>query len=285
MAEHSGVLDDNITQLISTGAEVTKSLEQKLAEMINAGQTGRPAIIEAYKNTADAMTQDLTGLSSIINNTVLNQTDAGIGDGFVPEDSSTQGILIEDARGTLRENIMNHAEIVTGVIVAGAVTGLATDQLESITRGAVSGIMMSTSDPTTTRLQTRLQRMATDPNKDPTVFSNLRKSIASRLPGIATAGSLSDTLRGAAESVVMRFDGAFTANRAKRNSITRYRYVGGTVTNTRPWCQDLDGQTLDEDTINSMWTESWQGKSGSNAFVDRGGYNCRHFWEPVAEDE
>jgi hypothetical protein len=200
-------------------------------------------------------------------------------------DTDTENLLVEDAAGTIRENIMNHAETVTGLVVAGGLTGMATAELVQQTRGAVSGIMMSTGDPTTTRLQSRFAKMAADPNRDPKEFSALRKTIADRLPGIATSGSLSDTLKGVAESVVMRFDGAFTANRAKRNGVKRYQYAGGTVENTRPWCADLDGQILDEDTINDLWSESWQGKSGSNPFTDRGGYNCRHYWIPVEEDE
>jgi len=284
MAAHAEVLDSTINTLIDSSASVTKSLEQRVAELITQGDTSRNSIIGAYQTTADAYTSDVSVLNAVVANTVENQTEAGIGGGFVPEDYSTQDLLVEDARGTLRENIMNHAETVTGLVVAGAVTGLATDQLVKTARGAVSGVMMSTSDPVTTRLQASLAKMATDPNKDPKAFAELRKQISDRLPGIATAGSLSDTLRGVAESVVMRFDGAFTANRAKRNAIQRYQYVGGTVANTRPWCQGLDGEILDEDTINSMWTESWQGKSGSNPFVDRGGYNCRHFWEPVVDE-
>lgn len=286
MAEdHLKVLDSSINTLIENSASVTKSLEERVAELITQGDTSRASIIGAYQTTADVYAQDVSVLQTISGNTIERQTEAGIGGGFVPEDASTESLLIEDARGTVKENIMNHAESVTGLVVAGAVTGLATDELVRSARGAVSGVMMSTSDPVTTRLQRRLAEMAADPNKDPKAFTELKKQISDRLPGITTAGSLSDTLRGVAESVVMRFDGAFTANRAKRNNIRRYQYVGGTVENTRPWCQGLDGEILDEDTINSMWTESWQGKSGSNAFVDRGGYNCRHFWEPIPEDE
>ena len=216
-------------------------------------------------------------------NTVAAQTEAGIGGGVEPEDVNIENLLVEDAAGTIRENIMNHAETVTGLVVAGAVTGMATAELVASARGSISGLMMSTGDPATTRLQRRLGILSRDPNRNPEEYRKLRKTIATRLGGIATAGCLSDTLKGVAETVVMRFDGAFTGNRARRKNIEKFVYAGGTVENTRPWCQELDGQTLDLDTINDLWAESWAGKSGSNPFTDRGGYNCRHYWIPVEE--
>jgi hypothetical protein len=283
--DHGKLLDDTISTLIDDTGTTVKGLEERVAEIVQSGSTNRRDIIGAYQGYADSMAQNAQNLREVSANTVVAQTESGIGTGLDAFDTDTENLLVEDAAGTIRENIMNHAETVTGLVVAGGLTGMATAELVQQTRGAVSGIMMSTGDPTTTRLQSRFAKMAADPNRDPKEFSALRKTIADRLPGIATSGSLSDTLKGVAESVVMRFDGAFTANRAKRNGVKRYQYAGGVVENTRPWCADLDGQILDEDTINDLWSESWQGKSGSNPFTDRGGYNCRHYWIPVEEDE
>jgi len=281
--DHSEVLDTAITDLITSADDSIKSLENSVADVITAGG-GRQEIIREYERYAQNITSNTEPLNSIAANTVASQTDAGIGSGYDLYDASVESTLTEDATGSLRENIMNHAETVTGIVVAGALTGLATDAVIQQARGSVSGLMMSTTDPITTRLQARLARMAADPNRDRQVFNDLRKQIADRLPGITTAGSLSDTLRGVAESVVMRFDGAFTANRAQRYEIERFTYAGGTIENTRPWCADLDGQTMDRDTIVDLWSSNWAGKSGSNPFVDRGGYNCRHYWIPVQED-
>ena len=283
MSEHTEVLESTIKQFEGSAADTTRALENRIAELIQAGDTSRTSIVGAYETHANIAAQNATGLSAVSANTVANQTAAGIGTGSVPEDNSVENLLVEDARGTIRESIMNHAETVTSLVVAGTLTGIAADALANQARGSVSGLMMSTSDPVTTRLQTRFANMATDPNRNPEEYRNLRKQIQDRLPGITTAGSLSDTLRGVAETVVMRFDGAFTANRGQRLGITKWTYSGGVVENTRPWCADLDGQTLEEEEINDLWGSSWAGKSGDNPFVDRGGYNCRHYWEPVNE--
>tara|TARA_B110000503_G_scaffold27339_1_gene43542 strand:- start:3329 stop:4186 length:858 start_codon:yes stop_codon:yes gene_type:complete len=285
MSEHTEVLDNSIKNFESVAADTSKSLENRVAELIMSGDTSRTSIVGAYETVANIAAQNATSLTNISANTVLSQTEAGIGSGNVPEDNSVETLLVEDARGTIKQSIMNHAETVTSLVIAGTLTGIAADALANQARGSVSGLMMSTSDPVTTALQTRFAKMATDPNRNPEEYRNLRKQIQDRLPGITTAGSLSDTLRGMAESVVMRFDGAFTANRGQRLGITKWTYSGGVVENTRPWCSDLDGQTLDEDEINDLWGEDWAGKSGDNPFVDRGGYNCRHYWEPVQEEE
>jgi hypothetical protein len=47
----------------------------------------------------------------------------------------------------------------------------------------------------------------------------------------------------------------------------------------------MEGEVLDEETIYSIWDDDWQGKEPGDPFVVRGGYNCRHFWVPVEEDE
>ena len=283
MADHTEVLNNTIKDFEASSADTTRALENRVAELIQSGDTSRTSIVGAYENTVNSAVDLTSGLGAVAANTVEVQTQQGLGSGVVPEDAGVESILVEDARGTVRETIMNHAETVAGLVVAGGLTGIAVDQLTRQARGSVSGLMMSTSDPVTTRLQTRLARMAADPNRNAEEYRRLRKQIQDRLPGITTSGSLSDTLRGVAETVVMRFDGAFTANRGRRLGATKWQYQGGVVENTRPWCAELTGTTMEESEILSLWGESWAGKSGDNPFVDRGGYNCRHYWVAVEE--
>jgi hypothetical protein len=282
--DHGKLLDSTISNLIENSDTVTKSLENRVAELIQNGDTSRNSLIGAYQQYADAMAATVSDLKSVSANTVEVHTELGIGSGVLPEDNSIEDLLLQDAVGTVRENFMNHAETVATAIVTGAVVGVAANQLAKTARANISGAMMSTDDPEISRLQRALALMALDPNRDPREFADLRRTITNRL-GLPTAGSLNDRLRGITESVVMKFDGAFTANRAKRFDIKRFRYEGGVVENTRPWCMDLDGQTFTEEEIESMWSSDWAGKSGDNPWVDRGGHNCRHYWVPVTDEE
>ena len=44
-------------------------------------------------------------------------------------------------------------------------------------------------------------------------------------------------------------------------------------------------KTFTEEEINSKWQGSWAGKAPGDPFIVRGGYNCRHHWLPIVEDE
>jgi hypothetical protein len=254
MADHSVVLDETIQNMINNSFELTKALENRIAEAILAsgGQPDRQSIVGIYRQYAQAAKGGVGEITRVSENTIENQTAQGLGSGGTTEDAGVIDLLVQDAGGTIEETVAAHGESITNILVTGALTGIAVDAIAQQARGAISGVYMESSDPQIRRLQAELRALELDP---------------------------------AAESVVMRFDGAFTANRAKRQGITRYRYEGGVAENTRPWCADLAGQELDEETILDLWTESWAGKSGDNPWVDRGGYNCRHYWVPIEEDE
>tara|TARA_R100000664_G_scaffold16539_1_gene25323 strand:- start:4834 stop:5568 length:735 start_codon:yes stop_codon:yes gene_type:complete len=55
-----------------------------------------------------------------------------------------------------------------------------------------------------------------------------------------------------------------------------YIYVGPADSKTRPICL----QMLQEGEVTLDYIESTYG----NAFVERGGYNCRHFWRPYSQE-
>lgn len=286
MADHSVVLDETIQTMINNSFELTKALENRIAEAILAagGQPDRQTIVGIYRQYAQAARGTVGDITRVSQDTIENQTAQGLGSGATPEDTGVVDLLVQDAGGTIEETVAAHGESITNIVITGALTGIAVDAIAQQARGAISGVYMESSDPQIRRLQAELRALELDPTADPAVKAELRKRLREGLP-VDTSGSLSSSLAGAAESAVMRFDGAFTANRAKRQGITRYRYEGGVADNTRPWCAGLAGEELDEETILDMWSESWAGKSGDNPWVDRGGYNCRHYWVPIEDEE
>lgn len=279
------MINDTIETIANSALDSVSALEQNIVSVVESGNTesARQQILTAYESYAASLGESVEPLVSVANNTVENQTEAGIGTGVDTVDEQITSTLLADARGTIQETVRGHAETISTIVVGAAVTGIATEVVANQARAAVSGVFMQTTDPTTTRLQNQLRRMKTQPDATVDDMRDLVKRIKDRLPVAAVGGSLADQLIGAAESVVMKFDGAFTVNRAKRYNITRFQYVGGVVENTRPWCADLDGVILTEAEIVELWTGSWQGKSGDNPWLDRGGYNCRHFWTPVED--
>jgi hypothetical protein len=64
------------------------------------------------------------------------------------------------------------------------------------------------------------------------------------------------------------------------------------ITTTRDFCRRNLNKVFTEEEARNVWSnQSWSGKSGSDPFVNRGGYRCRHSfipfdpeWEDLLED-
>lgn len=83
-----------------------------------------------------------------------------------------------------------------------------------------------------------------------------------------------------------QFDSALNLAAGKESGVAKWKYTGDVVSDTRPFCQKHLDKVYTEDEIRDIWSsESWQGKAPGDPFVVRGGYNCRHWWEPIYEGE
>lgn len=88
-------------------------------------------------------------------------------------------------------------------------------------------------------------------------------------------------------------DTLFQYARAYQNSVTNdlklvwYRYVGGIMDKSRPFCIDRNGGFFIQKEIESWAEQSWAGKNPlttkSSIFILCGGYSCRHQLIPVSE--
>lgn len=88
------------------------------------------------------------------------------------------------------------------------------------------------------------------------------------------------------ENAMRQYDGALTLLRSSNQGReVRYRYAGGVIAESRQFCRQMNGRVLTESEIRSIWSsQDWAGKRPGDPFVVRGGYNCRHSWIPVAEN-
>jgi len=68
---------------------------------------------------------------------------------------------------------------------------------------------------------------------------------------------------------------------SKKENIKKWRYVGPTDSVTRQWCKDHVDKVLTEKEIQDWNNSTWAGKKEGDPFITRGGWNCRHHWEPV----
>jgi hypothetical protein len=81
---------------------------------------------------------------------------------------------------------------------------------------------------------------------------------------------------------IMGFDGQFAKYRADEVGLTSYLYYGSLIKDSRDFCRIHAGKVYNEEQISQIWSnDSAQGRDQGSPFIVRGGYNCRHSWQPV----
>ncbi len=276
--KHAKIIEDTITDIELGVFDNVKSLENRVADLVAQGVDPvqlRPQITQAFNEFASSVgntTNTLTNISS----------ETGVGS---VEDERAVQALQQQASRDLSETVNAGVEDVMSTIVLAGAAGAGTAVLVNSARGRISGIMMETDDAVVRREQRKITRLLKKKGANAAEIASAKRAIKDRLTGINVTASVRDLTNTKVQDTVMKFDGAYTAGKAKREGIKRWRYTGGVIAETREWCAEHTGNTYTEDEINDLWTSGWTGKESGDPFVVRGGYNCRHFWVPVEDDE
>jgi len=88
-----------------------------------------------------------------------------------------------------------------------------------------------------------------------------------------------------AQDSLMQFDASINTAIGKQSGASKWKYYGSTVRDSRPFCVEHAGQVFTDDEIEETWSGSWKGKASGDPYIVRGGYNCRHHWRPVFDEE
>ncbi len=279
--KHAQVIDQ-VTDDIQAGVfDNIKALENRLATIVASGvdiTQLRTSIVTEFEQYSASIKAE-TGLVKQISEDVTADI------GRTVEDESAESALAEQTGNQVAQQVRNGAEGVITALTLAAAAGAGGDQLARIARARVSGVFMETEDQLTKKAQRTLTRLLASKTSDTEEIRKATKVIRERLTDVNVTNSVRDLTSKAVQDTVMQFDGAFIKGNATRRGITRYRYEGGIVSDSREFCRQMEGEVLDEETIYSIWDDDWQGKEPGDPFVVRGGYNCRHFWVPVEEDE
>lgn len=160
-------------------------------------------------------------------------------------------------------------------------TGKPTEQMIADLRGKINGVYQSTDNE---EAQELVDFIANNPDKTEDI-----KTATERLQTIYGRDKLGNNFRRYATQLVqdslMGFDGQFAKYRADELGLTHYKYSGTTVRDSRDFCRRNVNKVYSEDEIRRIWANTtWQGKAQGDPFVVRGGYNCRHHWQPTDPD-
>lgn len=117
-------------------------------------------------------------------------------------------------------------------------------------------------------------------------FSDLVNTINNTLVGSVAKGvvgsSLAQYSRLYARDMIMNYHNDVMLTKAEDLGMRYMQYIGTIMSRTRRFCIQRVGNTYSVDKINS-WKGKWKGKAGP-ALTFRGGYNCRHHWQPVRKE-
>ena len=282
--KHDKVLQRTLNEIQAGAFDNIKSLEIEIADLVAQGlplELVRPQIIGAYNKYSESIrtvAQPLIGISQ----DYLTQSSLPVQNA----DLVAQTALLAQSQDNMSTAVNSGAQDILTVVTLGTVAGVTTASLVNQVRGRISGIQMESSSPDVRREQRKLRRMM----KKGATGAELAAVVATikrKLPGdVNTSASLNAILKTTSENTVGQFDGAFSKARANNIGTERFRYEGGIVEKSRPFCREMLGQQLSTDEIQNIWDSgSWAGKSPGDPFVVRGGYNCLHYWVPIENEE
>lgn len=285
---HDQLITSTTGDLQSAVEERTKTVEAALAALI-LSQPNNRALIQNRAALLAAF-QDIDNISSIVPEALAQIAEdtialQGLGS-RVAEDTQSQTVLADLAQNQLSTELENTKNTIVDNIILGAVAGVALEELALQSRVAVSGVMADTGQSSVRDLQRRLVRLESAPERDKTAIQSTVRDLTAAIGTVARGATLRELGKRVVGDTVMNFEGAFSRSRAVRNNVKRFEYVGGVIETSRPFCEDLDGTVLTEDEIYDIWdTEDWAGKAPGDPFIVHGGYNCRHWWVPVVEED
>ena len=150
------------------------------------------------------------------------------------------------------------------------------DMIQTI-RGKINGIYQQSDSK---KAQELVNYIANNPNGAEV------DTAVSQLQTIYGRDRLGDNLNRYASQIVqdslMGFDGQFAKYRADEVGLTSFVYYGSLVRDSRDFCVENAGKIFTEEEIRDIWAnETWAGKAQGDPFVVRGGYNCRHSFQPI----
>ena len=84
---------------------------------------------------------------------------------------------------------------------------------------------------------------------------------------------------------LMQFDASINVAIGKEAGATKWKYVGRLIETSRPFCREHEGEVMTTERIEELWAGDWAGKASGDPFIVPGGYNCKHRFRPVFDEE
>lgn len=162
-------------------------------------------------------------------------------------------------------------------IYSSAVTGKPFPQVVENIRASINGVYRRSNEEAVNRLVRIVEenRYSDDPLAKKK-YLDARKILHSKYASDIRGENMRKYANQIAHDSIMQFDGQFTKYKGQEAGINTYKYTGTNITTTRQFCRANLNEIKTEEEWREVFTGNWRGKSGSDPFVNRGGYRCRH---------
>jgi hypothetical protein len=168
--------------------------------------------------------------------------------------------------------------LATGIYQS-TLTGRSKNDLIKELRGQINGVYQQADDEEARQLVEIAQ----------TATGQRQQDAIDKLHSVYARDRLGNNMRRYATQMandsLAQYSASITKATANEAGITKFQYYGDVIRDSREFCRNNVGKTFTEEEINSKWQGLWAGKAPGDPFIVRGGYNCRHHWLPIVEDE
>ncbi len=282
--KHSEIIDEVLDGFDDYMDSASKVLENRIAQRILETKTK-----DELLGLRVAINDDFEELVSLKVREYIKEFDKIavdttkiVGDEITPLDNRVASELKAQAYQSIDESVKTGRENVNTEIVVGAIAGMTVQAIAQNSRHAISGLFIQTNDLQTTLLQKKLIRLRKATNRKEDDIAKAYTALKKKFAGVNVGSSLNNTVNAGMHDKVMDFDAVFIKHRAEQAGLTKFKYTGSIVAESRDFCIRNVGRTFTKAEAQSLWSrQSWKGKRSGDPFVVRGGHNCRHFWIPV----
>jgi hypothetical protein len=282
--KHSEIIDEVLDGFDDYMDSASKVLENRIAKRILETKTKdellalRVAINDDFEELISLKVRDYMKEFDKI----AVDTTKMVGDEITPLDNRVASELKAQAYQTIDESVKTGRENVNSQIIIGAIAGVGIQSIAQNSRHAISGLFIQVDDIETTLLQNKLTRLRKATKRKEDDIAKAYTALKKKFAGVNVGSSMNNTVKREMHDKVMDFDAVFIKHRAEQAGLTKFKYTGSLVAESRDFCVRNVGRTFTKAEAQSLWSnQSWKGKRNGDPFVVRGGHNCRHFWIPV----
>ena len=168
-------------------------------------------------------------------------------------------------------------DTISNEVYQSSVTGRPFNQMVKNIRGQINGVYQRSNETAINRLTDYIDKNRYSDNAQIIAkVKNAREILHTKYASDILGNNMRRYAGQIAQDSLMQFDGQFTLYKGKEADITKFQYVGTNITTTRDFCRRYLDRVFTEEEARSIWQQSWRGKSGTDPFINRGGYRCRH---------